>query len=149
MMTVVGPVQPERNDIAVKRGPGRLVYMCAGCASVALGAIGTVVPGMPTTVFLVIASYFFVRSSPSLDAWLHRNKWFGPGLRRFHETGGMPRRTKWVAIASMWTGITLSMIALSRVGPVAQVVTLVLGLIGTVTLLWFVRTTPDRPDVVK
>lgn len=139
--------QHERRDVAVKRGPSRLAYVCAGCVAVGLGAIGTVVPGMPTTVFLIIASYLFARSSPSLDAWLHRNKWFGPSLRRFHETGGMPRRGKVIALASMWTGITLSVIALSRVSAVAQLVTLALGLVGTVTLVWFVRTTPDRRDV--
>jgi len=146
-MCVVITAQPERNDIAVKRGPGRLVYVCGGCICVGLGAIGTVVPGMPTTVFLIVASYLFARSSPSLDAWLHRNRWFGPSLRRFHETGGMARRTKIVALTSMWTGITLSIVALSRVGTTAQVATLALGLVGTITLVWFVRTTPDHPDV--
>lgn len=147
MMTFVASAQTERNDIAVKRGPGRVVYVCGGCVSVALGAIGTVVPGMPTTVFLIVASYLFARSSPSLDAWLHRNRYFGPSLRRFHETGGMARRTKIVALASMWTGITLSLIALSRVGTTAQIVTLALGVVGTITLVWFVRTTPDRSNV--
>ncbi len=147
MMSFVATARREPNDIAVRRGPGRLVFVCGGCVSVALGAIGAVVPGMPTTVFLIIASYLFARSSPSLDAWLHRNRWFGPSLRRFHETGGMARRTKILALASMWTGVSLSVIALSRVGTAAQIATFALGLIGTVTLVWFVRTTPERQDV--
>jgi uncharacterized protein len=147
MMTFVATAQRERNDIAVKRGPGRLVFVCAGCVSVALGAVGAVVPGMPTTIFLIIASYLFARSSPALDARLHRNRWLGPSLRRFHESGGMARRAKIVALASMWTGVTLSAIALARVSTTAQIATIGLGVVGTITLLWFVRTTPDDPDV--
>lgn len=135
-------VASERSDaVPVKCGYARVLYVCAGCVSVALGAIGTVVPGMPTTVFLIVASYFFARSSPALDAWLHRNRLFGPSLSRFHETGGMPRRAKVIALAAMWSAISVSVVILAGVSPIGQAVALALGLVGTITLVWVVRTT--------
>lgn len=115
----------------------RPLFVALGCASVALGAIGAVVPGMPTTVFLIIASYFFARSSPALDAWLHNHRWFGRGLRRFRETGGMPRRAKVIAMLSMWTGVLLSALVLGWTG---RAVTIALGLAGTVAIGWGVKT---------
>lgn len=114
----------------------RALYIAAGCVSVALGAIGAVVPGMPTTVFLIAASYCFARSSPALDAWLHNHRWLGGTLRRYRETGGMTRRAKMTALLSMWCGVSLSLLVLGTTG---RLVTLCLGLAGTVTIAWRVK----------
>ena len=93
----------------------------------ALGVVGVFVPGMPTTEFVLAASYLFARSSPRLERWLESNRWFGPSLRRFRETRGMPRQAKLIALASMWTGLSLSIYALSSVGAAAQIGAALLG----------------------
>jgi uncharacterized membrane protein YbaN (DUF454 family) len=132
--------------IATTTCPGRFrraLYAGLGCGCVALGAIGAVVPGLPTTVFLIAASYLFARSSPRLDRRLHEHRWFGTPLRRFAETGGMPRRAKVVALASMWSGIALSVATLASVGATAQATTVMLGVVGTATVLFWVRTVPE------
>ena len=69
-----------------------------------MAIIGVFVPGLPTTVFVIAASYLFARSSPRLERWLERNRWLGPPLQRFRQTRGMPRKSKVLALASMWTG---------------------------------------------
>jgi hypothetical protein len=110
---------------------------------VALGFAGVFIPGLPTTVFIIIASYFFSRSSPRFEAWLYANRWFGPRLRRFKETGGMSKRLKAAALASMWTAIAISSLALAAVSLLASLITIALGGIGTLTILFLVRTVPE------
>jgi uncharacterized membrane protein YbaN (DUF454 family) len=49
----------------------------------ALGLIGVVVPGMPTTVFILLAAWAAARSSPRLHAWLLGHRIFGPLLHNW------------------------------------------------------------------
>ena len=59
----------------------RVVFVGSGLVCVALGVLGIVIPGLPTTPFLLAASYLFARSSPRLSAWLAGHRWLGPYLR--------------------------------------------------------------------
>jgi uncharacterized membrane protein YbaN (DUF454 family) len=126
----------------------RALFAVLGIFSVALGIIGVFVPGLPTTVFVIAASYLFARSSPTLEAWLERNRWLGPSLQGFRETRGMPRRSKALALVSMWTGLGISIHALAAVGVASQLFVLSLGLVGTVTILFYVRTTAVRQSLI-
>ena len=58
--------------------PRRLLLAGAGVLAVGLAALGVVVPGLPTTVFLIAASYCFARSCPWLEERLLRNRPFAP-----------------------------------------------------------------------
>ena len=77
----------------------RFLWVGLGCLFVGLGAIGAVVPGMPTTVFLVLAAACFIRSSQKLYDWLISNKTFGPYLKDYREGKGIPRRAKVLALS--------------------------------------------------
>jgi uncharacterized membrane protein YbaN (DUF454 family) len=66
---------------------------------VALGGVGIVVPGLPTTVFFILAAWCFSHASPRLENWVLNLKGIGP-LVRDHRAGlGMPRRAKFIATA--------------------------------------------------
>lgn len=120
------------------------LYRGLGLLAVALAFIGVFVPGMPTTVFVLIAAYFFTRSSPRLQGWLEQHRWFGPSLRRFRETGGMTRAAKIAALGSMWAATAISAALLSATsGKAALAVILAAGL-GTVTILFGVRTVREE-----
>jgi uncharacterized protein len=121
----------------------RSIYGGLGWCAVALGFAGVFLPGLPTTVFLIAASYCFARSSPRFEAWLYANRWFGPPLRRFHETGGMPKSAKTAALASMWIAIAISSLALATVSILASLLTIALGGVGTVAIIYGVRTVPE------
>ena len=84
----------------------KTLYAALGVLSLALAIVGVFVPGIPTTEFVLAASYLFARSSPRLQRWLESNRWLGPSLRRFRETRGMPRQAKLLSLASMWTAIS-------------------------------------------
>jgi uncharacterized protein len=133
---------------ARRRGTRRIVFATLGVTAAALGIVGVFVPGLPSTEFVLAASYLFARSSPRLDAWLERNRWLGPTLRRFRETRGMPRRAKAVSLASMWTGIGISTSVLAASGPLAQVAMVSLGVVGTLSILFFVRTIGARQPLI-
>jgi uncharacterized membrane protein YbaN (DUF454 family) len=126
----------------------RVVFAMLGVACVALGIVGVFVPGLPTTEFILAASFLFSRSSPALEGWLERNRWLGPPLRRFRETRGIPRKAKALAVVSMWTGLGISAHALAGLGVGVQLVMVTMGLVGTVTILFFVRGTAPRQPLI-
>lgn len=90
----------------------RIPYLCLGALMLVLAVIGALLPLMPTTVFLILASWFFARSSPRLEAWLLTHPRFGGTLRAWHAEGAIPRSAKLMACAGMalgfvlfWTGV--------------------------------------------
>lgn len=98
------PETPSEEKGAVPRPlsrPLRCLLMAFAVLCVVLGMIGAVVPGMPTTVFILMAAWAAMRSSPKLHGWLYAHKMFGPTLRNWDEGGLVSRRVKWTATASM------------------------------------------------
>lgn len=77
----------------------------AGVCSVGMGAVGVVVPGLPTTVFLIIAAWCFARSCPWLTERLICNRFFGPFVRYLEPGVVMPRRAKVISLCMMWAAI--------------------------------------------
>ncbi len=82
--------------------PLRLGWTALGLGFVALGAVGVVVPGLPTTPFLLLAAACFARGSPRLEAWLLADPVFGPLIREFREHRSVPLRAKVLALVLMW-----------------------------------------------
>ena len=68
---------------------------------VALGVVGAVLPLLPTTPFLLLASYFFARSSRRLNEWLLRNRLFGPMIRDWQRYRGVRLKVKIVALTML------------------------------------------------
>jgi uncharacterized membrane protein YbaN (DUF454 family) len=65
----------------------------AGFLFLALGIVGIALPVLPTTPFLLVASFCFLRGSKRLHRWIMANKHFGPRIRRISEQG-LTRREK-------------------------------------------------------
>ncbi len=99
--------QAEVIEVRPSRVP-RPVLLAIGWSSVALGLIGVVVPGLPTTTFLIIAAWCFIRSSDSAYRWLLAHRVLGPYVRDYLSGKGMPARSKVIALAMMWTACVSS-----------------------------------------
>lgn len=69
--------------------------------SLCLGILGVFVPGLPTTVFILIAGWAAMRSSPRMHAWLWNHRLFGPMLQNWQAGGFVSRRAKRSAAAMM------------------------------------------------
>lgn len=83
--------------------------------------VGIVVPGMPTTIFLIVALWAFSKSSDRFHSWLYNHPRFGPPLRAWSEHRVIPRNAKWLAVGLMacsWTIIAV-FVAESWLLPVA------------------------------
>ena len=127
----------------------RIIFVCLGWCAVALAIAGIAVPGLPTTVFVLAASYCFSRSSPRFERWLRANRWLGPSLQRLASGEGMPRSAKRAALAVMWTAVLFSSSVLTRVHWGLAVGTIVLGATGTLAILFGVRTAPEQASAVR
>lgn len=90
----------------------KILYVFTGTLSLVLGIIGAFVPLMPTTVFLLIAAYFYVRSSPKLYNWLISHRIFGKYIENYRKYKAMPRRAKVFAIGMLWITIIISSVIL-------------------------------------
>ena len=74
------------------------MWLLAGLTAVGLGAIGVVLPLLPTTPFLLVAAFAFARSSKRLDSWLREHQTFGPLINNWHRDGSIDRSVKRTAI---------------------------------------------------
>src|SRR5690554_729365 len=74
---------------------------------VALGLIGVVLPGMPTTVFMLLAAWASGKGWPALNAWLLAHPRFGPPIDNWYRYRAIPRRVKWLAAISMLISMPL------------------------------------------
>ncbi|UCJ16344.1 YbaN family protein [Pseudomonas sp. MM211] len=73
-----------------------LAYLSLGCA-----ILGALLPGLPTTEFVLLAAWASSKSSPRLNRWLHEHRVFGPILNNWANGGVIARRHKLYASVSM------------------------------------------------
>lgn len=137
-MTSEAPKRPP-----VFRGARSAIYLSVGCLFVGIGAIGALLPILPTTPFLLLASFFFVRSSPRLNDWLLRSPLFGPFLRDWRDRRGVRPRVKLIAVLVVLVTIATS-IVFGELGWPLQLLLLALAAVGltVVLLLPTIRETP-------
>lgn len=78
-------------------------WLLRGLATIALllGVVGVFIPGLPTTVFILIAGWAAMHSSPRLHAWLWNHRLFGPMLQNWQAGGCVSRRAKHSAAVMM------------------------------------------------
>ena len=86
----------------------RIVLFAVGSVSLVLGAIGIVLPVLPTTPFLLLALACYFRSSQRMTNWMLTNKYFGKYIKNYREGKGIPLKTKIFAISLLWITIVYS-----------------------------------------
>ena len=85
----------------------RTILISLGLLCVGLGFVGVFVPGIPTTIFLIIALWAFTKSSAKLRHWLLNHKRFGPILNNWQEHKVVPRRAKILMVVLMSLAVVL------------------------------------------
>lgn len=113
---------------------GRGLYAALGLGCVGLGFLGVFLPGLPTTPFILLAGFFFVRSSPRLHAWLEGSRLFGPFLRDWRRHRGIRLSVKLFAVAMVASVVTLSVVV-ARLPDWARFAILGLAAVGILVIL--------------
>jgi uncharacterized membrane protein YbaN (DUF454 family) len=109
-------------------GARRILYRILGWGSVGMAVVGAITPGIPTAPFVILAGYFFIRSSPEAHKWLRESRWFGPILRDWEEYRGVRRPVRNAALGLIafgmvvipWLGLppllTISILSMQAIG---------------------------------
>jgi uncharacterized membrane protein YbaN (DUF454 family) len=90
----------------IKRG----IFTMLGTVFLVIGAIGIVLPVLPTTPLLLLAAACYIRGSPRLYHWMLHNRVFGEFLRNYRAGRGITLRHKLTALALLWGAIGYSVV---------------------------------------
>ncbi|MBV0933806.1 YbaN family protein [Marinobacterium weihaiense] len=91
------------------RQPWRWLWLLLTWACIALALLGALLPGLPTTIFVLMAAGCASRCSPGLHRWLQQHRLLGPSLRNWERGGHIDRRTKWIASLGMLTALLIAL----------------------------------------
>ena len=80
----------------------RAFWFSIGMVLSGIGMIGIIVPGLPTTIFMILAAGCFFRSSRPMYQWVVSHPIFGKHVLRFRKGEGMPQKAKYISIITMW-----------------------------------------------
>ena len=86
----------------------KIIYFSFGLFLTVLGLLGVIIPGLPTTVFMILAAACFFRSSTKMYNWVINHPLFGESVLRFRSGKGIPIKAKYTSIIMMWFFISTS-----------------------------------------
>lgn len=92
----------------------KLIYIIIGCAALALGAVGTILPILPTTPLLLLAAFCFARSSEKLNNWFKGTKLYKDNLETFVKGQGMTKKAKVRIMSTVTIIMAIAFIAMKN-----------------------------------
>ncbi len=144
-MTDLDATGPPSGQVLRRSAAARWAWFVAGWLCVTVGAVGVVLPGIPTTGPLLLALACFARSSERMHRWLLEHRHFGPPLRQWQAHHTIPLRAKVVAVTMMLA--SFAYVALASPLPTWAVVSVgALITIGIVVVLRLSHTAPATRD---
>ncbi len=123
----------------VRRGPVAWLWFAGGLLSVGLGGLGVIVPGLPTTVFFIVAAACFARSNPRFEQWVLNLPRIGPTVRDYRAGLGMRRKAKILAV-TMILVVSLASALFGISNPGVALLVVGLGLVGAAYVTFRVPT---------
>lgn len=120
----------------------KYIYITAGVLATAMGTIGVVVPGLPTTPLVLLASWCFYKSSPRLQTWLLQS-FLGKYIREYKEKGGITTRKRIYIILLMATMVAISTIFFIQHN-ILRLIVISSGVIGCIVVGFVVPKTKEK-----
>jgi uncharacterized membrane protein YbaN (DUF454 family) len=127
-------------EVNVRQKIRKYVFIGLGHLFLLLGLIGIVFPLLPATPFILLASACYARGSEHLHAAMLNNRWCGPALRDWKQSGAISAKAKTIAIATIAIGISYSI----TVVPLAIVKLLLMVVALSVSMFILTRPLPKR-----
>jgi uncharacterized membrane protein YbaN (DUF454 family) len=107
-----------------------------------IGVIALFVPGVPTTVFILMAGWAAARSSPRFHNWLENHRLFGPPLRDWRTHGAVSRRAKIMATVMMAASAVILFLTI----PSMWIAEIAIGAMALVLMWLWLRPEPPPPE---
>lgn len=118
----------------------RALWWTLAWLALGLAALGVLLPGLPTTPFVLVAAWAAARGSPRLHRWLLAHRLFGPMIVDWQRAGAVHRRAKWMASLTMLVCAGL----LLWLAPRAWMAVLGCGAMLLVSIWLWLRPEPQR-----
>lgn len=112
----------------------KVFLIIAGSVSLALGIIGIIVPVLPTTPFLLLSSYCYLKSSERLYNWLLNHKVFGSYIRNYLTDRAVKKSVKIVSVIFLWLSLGISAVFVDSVS-----IRILLFIIGVAVSIHLIR----------
>ena len=113
-------------------GIKRILWLLLGLTFVGVGMIGIVIPGLPTTIFMILAVGCFYRSSQRLYDWVINHKYFGEHVKNYIEGKGMPRKAKLNTFIFIWVFVIFAVLfGIPDNMVIIKIITIIAALTGT------------------
>ncbi|WP_207483335.1 YbaN family protein [Arenibaculum pallidiluteum] len=136
---------PVADPLVPARPALRAGYRAAGFLFLALGAVGALVPLLPTTVFWILAVVCLMRAGDPLAQALLAHRRFGPGLRLFLEHGAITRQGKVLALS----GLLVSAAGMGAFAPSRPIAAgIAMGALA-LAVLWIATRPEPRPALLR
>lgn len=122
----------------------KILYIIVGCVSVALGAVGAVLPFIPSVPFLLLAAFCFARSSERLNTWFVGTKLYRDNLADYTAGRGMTKKTKIRIMSAITLLMSIGLILMGLKGIVIGcVVLLCVWVFHLIYFVFIVKTIPS------
>lgn len=116
----------------------RLTLLVIGCLAMVLALVGALLPGLPGTVFFVLALWAFARSSEKLHAWIMRLPPIKSALveaRRFKRRRTLRPEAKYLALAAAWGSVVSTAIFIGKTSPLFLLMVVAAAIAATAFVL--------------
>lgn len=119
----------------------KYLYLISGFLLVIIGVIGIFLPVLPTTIFLILASACFIKSSPQANEWLRNHKILGMYIKNYQDKSGLTIKSKVINITLLWLMISLSALVFTELWYIRLLLFLIA--VGVTIHLLLVKTKRD------
>ncbi len=119
----------------------KILYLIGGCIGLGLGAIGAVVPMLPSFPFLLLAAFCFARSSEKLHRWFIGTKLYKDNLESYVAGKGMTKKTKIRIMVTVTILMSIGFVMMHAV-PVGRVILAIVWLFHLVYFIFGIKTIP-------
>lgn len=112
----------------------KILLIIAGSILVGIGVIGIIVPGLPSTIFFLLAASCYIRSSDRLYNWIINHPVFGKQIKFYRIHRAMPLKAKVMALSMMWPMIMVSSVFFIH-NIYVKLIVILAGVVGTLVIL--------------
>ena len=121
----------------------KLIYIILGSVALILGAVGTILPILPTTPLLLLAAFCFARSSEKLNSWFKGTKLYKDNLETFVKGQGMTKKAKVRIMSTVTIIMAIAFMAMKNT-TIGRICLCIVWLCHIIAFVFVIKTCPEK-----